>query len=287
MFVVLSSALWRMGGSLRRLKKNRPKVRTGLRAKNRAGKKVKEAHLALPATGGRDGAAEGGRGGGAPADGGGADGDGAVDVRLGGSWEVKKSTIQNYGREGVTGDANAAVSAAARPAGSEGGEAPGDDDGQGAGEHEGEWGRRIRAATNDEIAVATGKARSTGKAPPRRLTVRSHSRASRAAAAAPSFSTVGWSWVVRARPDPSVRFSAPRTACRFVRQSMQMTIVRALIDAHGEDYVRMSRDLKLNKMQHTPTVLKVRDDTPGRRARGFRCRRLLSLVSAMSSESSD
>ena len=68
---------------------------------------------------------------------------------------------------------------------------------------------------------------------------------------------------------------------------MQMTIVRALIDAHGEDYVRMSRDLKLNKMQHTPTVLKVRDDTPGRRARGFRCRRLLSLVSAMSSESSD
>ena len=169
-------ALWRMGGSLRRLKKNRPKVRTGLRAKNRAGKKVKEARLALPATGGRDGAAEGGRGGGAPADGGGADGDGAVDVRLGGSWEVKKSTIQNYGREGVTGDANAAVSAAARPAGSEGGEAPGDDDGQGAGEHEGEWGRRIRAATNDEIAVATGKARSTGKAPPRRLTVRSHSR---------------------------------------------------------------------------------------------------------------
>ena len=181
-----------MGGSLRRLKKNRPKVRTGLKAKNRAGKKVKEVHLSLPSTShGRDGAHDGEVEGGArrrdsaaatavAAGGGGRSdvADDAVDVRLGGSWEVKKSTIQNYKREGVTGDANAAVSAAARPHPRDGdgeGTDLGDDEGEG---DEGEWGRRIRTATEDEIAIATGKSRSTGKAPPRRLTVRRRARLS-------------------------------------------------------------------------------------------------------------
>ena len=45
--------------------------------------------------------------------------------------------------------------------------------------------------------------------------------------------------------------------CLHIHQSAQMSVVRALIKAHGEDYIRMARDLKLNKMQHTPAVLKV------------------------------
>ena len=161
-----------MGGSLRRLKKNRPKIRTGLTAKNRSGKKAGQARLKLRGDGNED-----------------------EDVHLGSRWNVKATTLANYSSEGVSGDANAAVAKRRRVVSStdegddDGGSDGGDDDGaekksgstheDGAGDDDdgdedgdAEWGTRVRTMTQDEINVASGKQRSGGKAPPRRLTVR-------------------------------------------------------------------------------------------------------------------
>ena len=161
-----------MGGSLRRLKKNRPKIRTGRTAKNRSGKKAGEARLKLRGDGKDD-----------------------DDVHLGSRWNVKATTQANYSSEGVSGDPNAAVAAKRRRVVSSADESESDEDGgsdgddgaekksdsiheDGAGdeddgdEEDAEWGTRVRTMTQDEINVASGKQRSGGKAPPRRLTVR-------------------------------------------------------------------------------------------------------------------
>ena len=134
-----------MGGSLRRLKKNRPKVRTGITAKKRHGKKVKTVVL-KDNIGCNDDQQK--------RDGDGYEGDNRILLSLGESWEQKKTTVQNYAVEGVANDANAALK------------------NDNTNENGNTFDEKLKTMTQDEINVTIGKARSAGKAPPRRLTVR-------------------------------------------------------------------------------------------------------------------